>query len=203
MNGLCLAFDFPGKLADAEYTIEYNDTRLSVFNGNPHYSHYIKANIDRLGFDKTFFAATSFLGEFCWFYRLKVSFSACVHGSGSPTCSDRSHLDHTNTVSLCNFTQEVLKDDAHLALAFYREGFSSNSPFYRLLSYYKVLEIPFDGLRRKSWIDQNASRLQAQKHIPPYLKKNVQGDPFEWIYKHARHGIAHGNKHLQKTAANI
>lgn len=91
------------------------------------------------------------------------------------------------------------KDQERLdfALSLYREGVSSNSAFYRMLNFYKVIQLAFVGKEVKDlvdWIDTNAPKVRAG------TGKRFQGDVAKsgkkisgYLYEANRNAIAHVN----------
>jgi hypothetical protein len=82
------------------------------------------------------------------------------------------------------------------ALAFMREGVSSNSIYYSFLNYYKVVELCNKGNSDKAqaWINKNIERVCTEKGIDWYQKKVVEGgeeDPGFYLHKTERVAIAH------------
>jgi hypothetical protein len=87
-------------------------------------------------------------------------------------------------------------DDAATALAFYREGISSDNNFYAFLSLYKVLSfIHRDGKQRGAWIEKTLPTLteaNAQNRIQELTNEGINAP--EYLRDDGRHAIAHAEK---------
>lgn len=87
----------------------------------------------------------------------------------------------------------VLDDDAATALAFYREGVSSDNNFYAFLSHYKVLSfIHRDGKQRGTWVDNTLPTLtenDARNRIQELTNDGI--NPSKYLRDDGRHAIAH------------
>jgi hypothetical protein len=191
-----MAFDFRGKFFDNINEVVYDGRSFTVENGKSHESHRIWTTYRKQSELKdSFRSACRFLDELAWFRSLKISSSLCVQSNGSPRCADRSELPRDDTIFLMPFDQLVTCNRAHLALSFYREGYVSNSPFYRFVSYFKIIELAIpDGKRRKSWI---GNALEVDQGIGRYLHRLNQAgieDVGAWLYKEGRNGLAHAGK---------
>lgn len=105
------------------------------------------------------------------------------------------------------FQETKGKDPKRLdfALSLYREGTSSNSVFYKMMSYFKVIQLAF-GEKRKlvdAWIDANAPKTWA------YKQSNFQADLAksgltlsEHLYEASRNAIAHVNLGSKKSVVD-
>ena len=90
----------------------------------------------------------------------------------------------------------IPSDDAATALAFYREGISSDSNFYAFLSLYKVVSfIHRDGKQRGAWIEQTLPNLReadVQNRVKELVANGIS--PSEYLRDSGRHAIAHAEK---------
>jgi hypothetical protein len=196
MHGLCISFDFRGEFFDDINEIVYDGRLFTVENGKPNESHQIWTTYGKQSeLKESFRSACRFLDELAWFRSLKISSSNCVHSNGSPRCSDRSELPIDETILLTPFDQLVTCDRSHLALSLYREGYVSNSPFYRFVSYFKIIELGIpDGNSRKLWM---GNALKEDQEIERYLHRLNQAgieNVGAWLYKEGRNGLVHAGK---------
>ncbi len=200
-DGLALAFEFPGTFWEPVSDIDYDGFRLRIVNGEGDDAPCIKVTYAVADADKAFSACGRFLGELCWFYQVKVRLVLCVRGTGSPTATFRREWsENADRISLKNFRQMVIKEVDHLALAFYREAFANESPFYRFLSYFKVIEIPFpDGKKRSAWIKDAIPRLNGAETAKRYFSYRISEPLHEWIYSKGRSPLAHGQVGKKKV----
>jgi hypothetical protein len=78
-----------------------------------------------------------------------------------------------------------------LAVAYYREGLSAGSPFYRFLAFWNcldaVLEVEHDASARDTFLDETAPRFKAQWDERYPFPKN----PAKAFKDDSRHAIAH------------
>lgn len=87
-------------------------------------------------------------------------------------------------------------DGAATALAFYREGLSSDNNFYAFLSLYKVIAfIHRDGKQRGTWIEETLPGLEEDRVRNRLQDLEEAGiKPAEYLRDHGRHAIAHAEK---------
>lgn len=84
-----------------------------------------------------------------------------------------------------------------LALALYREGFNSIAPFYRLLSFYKIINIGFrTGPEQVSWINANLDKIwnHWSKERVVKLSSSI-ADIGQYLFKQGRNAVAHAFAH--------
>jgi hypothetical protein len=95
-----------------------------------------------------------------------------------------------------NVLPNIPNDDAAAAMAFYREGISSDSNFYAFLSLYKVISfIHRDGRQRGAWIEQTLPNLKhedVQNRVKELVADGI--NPSEYLRDSGRHAIAHAEK---------
>jgi hypothetical protein len=196
MPGLAIAFDFPGLFFDDKWTVTYDDRSLKVKNGNDRYSHSIRiAYQSDNEFKPAFKSACHFLNELSWFNKLPVINSACVQSNGTPDCNDFSAMRREHTILNHKFKQEVFTDNAHLALGFFREGFSSESPFYRFISYFKIIELAYPkGNKRAQWVSEQVGSLTESKLSINRLERAGITDVGKWLYTEGRCALTHADK---------
>jgi hypothetical protein len=78
------------------------------------------------------------------------------------------------------------------ALAVFREALSLDSPAYRFLGLYKVLNIHFaSGQKQKDWINLNLSELKESRAIERLQQLAHEGDIGEYLYHQCRCAVAH------------
>lgn len=94
------------------------------------------------------------------------------------------------------YLPDIPDEDAATALAFYREGLSSNSNFYAFLSLYKVIAFIYrDGKRRGEWFDKALPALTepgAVTRITELVADHL--NPSEYLRDSGRHAIAHAEQ---------
>jgi hypothetical protein len=203
--GICVGFNFDGEFFDERVVLPYDQRQLEVIVGKPHDSHRVRAVCDcQRDYKAVFHTISHFLSELSWKLRIQLYADICVHGTGLPDCSFRNHFPRSERYFIHDFKQEVFANDQHLALGFYREGYSSNSPFYRFLSFYKILEIPFnDGSDKGKWAESLIPRLTESKDSLLYLRRNGVNYVAKWIFEEGRNGLSHAYKKRQGTVVDI
>ncbi|SEV89593.1 methylamine utilization protein MauJ [Luteibacter sp. 329MFSha] len=87
-------------------------------------------------------------------------------------------------------------DDAATALAFFREGVSSRSPFYGFLNLYKAIAfIHRDGRARGRWVDEALPVLTERDAIDRLDELRAGNiDPSSYLVEQGRHAIAHAER---------
>lgn len=203
--GICVSFNFDGSFFDERIVLPYDQRQLEVIKGNPNDSHRVKAAYDTAQDYKAVFKTIShFLSELAWKLQIELRTEDCIHGTGSPDCSSQNYFTRSDRYFLHNFKQEVFANDQHLALGFYREGYCTISPFYRFLSFYKILEIPFkDGKDKGKWAESLIPRLTDSKESLQYLRRNGVKDVASWIFEEGRNGLSHAYKKRQGSIVDI
>lgn len=104
-------------------------------------------------------AIMNFFNEIHWFNDVEISGidSGCEGEYFMSYC----YTVDNNEYLIRKFEQKVFEESQHLALAFYREGMSVISPYYRLLCLYKILEIPFkEDIEVNQWIDDEIKNIK-------------------------------------------
>jgi len=185
--------------------VPYDKRSLEVIMGEPNDSHRVRAAYDSEQEHKAVFQTIShFLSELSWKLRLELYVDVCIHATGLPDCSSPNHFPRLKLYFIHNFKQEIFAKEQHLALGFYREGFGSKSPFYRFLSFYKILEIPFrGGSDKKTWIVSLIPKLSESKDSLEYLRRNGVKDVANWIFKEGRNGLSHAYRKRQESIVDI
>ena len=70
----------------------------------------------------------------------------------------------------------------------------SSSPFYRFLSYYRVLEVAIpEGKKRLQWIADRIPHLTESKASITRLGKSKVDDVGAWLYQEGRNALAHAS----------
>ncbi len=144
-----------------EHTLNYSNFELVVdIKEKKPNKHLIKTTIPKDKKPKDAYRAIiNFFNELHWFNDVEISgiHSGC-HGENIMSFW---YEANQNDYLVRPFEQKVFDEKQHLALAFYREGRSLNSPYYRLLCYYKVLEIPFGKKALRKWIEDELGNLES------------------------------------------
>ncbi len=200
-----MGFNFDGTFFDKRITLPYEKRSLEIIAGKPNDSHRVRASYPMDQDYKAVFQTISrFLGELSWKLRIGIYVDVCIYGSGLPDCSSLNYFQRSEEYFIHDFKQEVFEHDQHLALGFYREGFGSKSPFYSFLSFYKILEIPFqDGTDKGKWIESLVPKLSESKDSINYLLRNGIKDVAKWIFKEGRNGLSHAYKKRQSSIVDI
>jgi len=203
--GICVGFNFDGAFFNEKIVLPYDDRPLEVIMGKPMDSHRVRAAYDNERDYKTVFQTIShFLSELSWKLRIEIYTDVCIHGTGLPDCCSPNHFARSKRYFIRDFKQEVFENDQHLALGFYREGYGSESPFYRFLSFYKILEIPFrDGKEKRKWAESLVPKLSVSKDSLKYLRRNGVNDVARWIFEEGRNGLSHAYKKRQRSIVDI
>ncbi|WP_354124624.1 methylamine utilization protein MauJ [Bradyrhizobium sp. LA6.10] len=94
-----------------------------------------------------------------------------------------------------SYFPEPADSRALLALALMREGRGLNHPAYSFLSFFRVLEVAFDGRQRKSWVDAALTTVRGngvQEVIEALRNKGIQDIGYH-LFESGRCAIAHAN----------
>lgn len=120
-------------------------------------------------------------------------------GSNNPACPGRLGRS-TYGISGCAsvrpwnylYLPEAPTREADLALGLFREGMSVNSVPFSFLSYFKVLNVAFDGHGQIEWIDNNLNVLWYQPAIDRLqtIQRSVS-NVGEYLYGQGRCAVAH------------
>lgn len=99
----------------------------------------------------------------------------------------------------------IPSEEAATALAFYREGLSSDNHFYGFLSLYKVVAfIHRDGKQRGMWIEEVLPKLEEPPARERIQALEAEGAiPAEYLRDHGRHAIAHAEKDVFVNPDNL
>lgn len=99
----------------------------------------------------------------------------------------------------------IPSEEAATALAFYREGLSSDNHFYGFLSLYKVVAfIHPDGKQRGIWIEEVLPKLEEPSARERIQALEAEGaKPAEYLRDHGRHAIAHAEKDVFVNPDNL
>jgi len=137
-----------------------------------------------------------FFNELVWFYDLTIQ---NINGGHGEYCANANFLpkDDSYAIQLSSFKQQIFEGHQHLALGFYREGVSCESPYYRFLCYSKILEIPFKNGREKGrWIDEQIPFLKDDLSVTFRDRKlHIFGGKTlgMWLKEDGRDAVAHAN----------
>jgi len=203
--GICVGFNFDGTFFDERIVVLYDKRSLEIITGKLHDPHRVRAAYGSGHEHKAVFQTIShFLSELSWKLWIQLYADVCVYGTGLPDCSSQNYFPRSEQYFIHDFKQEVFENDQHLALGFYREGFGSPSPFYRFLSFYKILEIPFrDGSDKGKWVGSLIPRLSESRDSLQYLRRNGVNDVAKWIFEEGRNGLSHAYKKRQGSIVDI
>lgn len=195
MYGLAIAFDVAGDFWDKETSVKYDERSFIVESGRVGEAHTIRTTYDHESeYRNAFRSAAHFLNELAWNYQLGISITTCVHGNGTPRTGDRSNRERNTRLAIHDSCQKVRDERSHLALGCYREALDSNSPFYRFLSYFRVLEVAIpDGKERGIWVEKCVLQLKHSKQSIALLKRARVEDVGKWLYLEGRHALAHAS----------
>jgi hypothetical protein len=190
----CIAFNFPGRFFDDHYEFEYDQKRVELINGEKNNYHMARIWYSKDALYKDAFKSGSrLLSELCWLHRIPIRDRLFTYGRGSKHTSGKNFFQRTEKYLINGFTQSIFQEHQHLALGFFREGFSSISPFYRFLSFYKIFEIPFSGKEIKPWINKALGLINDKDYTLKRLHYKGVKDIAEWLYSNGRNALAHAS----------
>ena len=127
---------------DKPWNIKYDGFDLVINVRKRETEHTVRCSYQLTGknYQEAFASIFHFFNEIVWFYDLKICKVNGGHSHGS-------HVSLNYNVNgdgyLLSFKQKVYEKVQHLALAFFREAECNESPYYRLICFAKILEIPF------------------------------------------------------------
>jgi len=196
-KGIAVAFDLPGDFLEANAQIEYDSLVLEVLEGEVSFTPCVRATVAPREITRAFSTCARFLGELCWYNQTKIDLRSCVTGGISPTNRVRRQWGREGVrISLRDFKQTVSDEAAHLGLAFYREAYATDSPFYRYISFFKVLEAALPlAEQRVAWMEAAVPKLSRSKVAIDYLRYRVQPLVLhQWLYEEGRNPLVHGGR---------
>jgi hypothetical protein len=192
-----MAIDITNGITDETWTVEYDNETLQLTVKRSRHPHCVFSR-NKKGFQhrhpwEIFFR---FFNELVWFYNITIK---DINGGHGDYCANANFLpsDDSYAIDLSSFHQQIFEKNQHLALGFYREGVSSESPYYEFLCYAKILEIPFkDGKKKGIWINEEIPNLKDNLAATFRDRKvHLLGGKTlgEWLKKDRRDALSHAN----------
>lgn len=174
------------------FPIDYDKFTLEITVQKMQKEHYAKCNFrDKGDYKEAHRSIFRFFNEVVWFYDIPIR---NVNGGYSVG----SHVGLNYSVNcesyILPFKQKVHNEKQHLALGFYREALSNESPYYRFICFDKILQIPFTGKGKGSWMKLQMLNLTDKLAITfrDRKLKEISNKPLdEWLYEDGRHGLVH------------
>lgn len=195
---MTIGFNFEGDFFDQISTINYDGFAIDVVSGKKESCHNLMIPLSNEIYKEAFKAGCRFLNEFCWVNKVAIYIIGTIYGTGKPKISDKNNLGRIDKYIIHDFHQIASKDEQHIALGFYREGFSSKSPFYKFLSYYKILNIKcIDGNAHKRWVNNNIKHIRYSHFAIDRLKTEGVTNVGEFLWRQGRCALAHAS--IQKN----
>ncbi len=184
----------PKGIWDEKCVFEYDSHQIELQINKPREQHSLF--IKNQGIEDPWNVGFRFLSEACWLFGIKIN---KINGGHSDynTQINYTPSDFSYFMKLLRFKQKIHDPKQHLALGFFREGVSSDSPYYKLLCFAKILEIPFEEMNNKGkggWIDAAIPKLKNSMAILYRDKKlKILGNQKlgDWLHQEMRHAIAH------------
>lgn len=197
----CICFDSDLDFYKKEYQIIYNDHLLYIKRGDKNHGHELHVELD---IDKGYEIGFCFLSELSWLFDTRIEYF--TGGASSYKNSFNVAGRHFNRVGngiyLDDYTQVANTKKQKIALGLYKEGLSSNSPFYKFLSFFKIINMFHPtGKSQKKWINDHISVITSNLPILLELKKK-RTSVGEHLYHSGRCAIAHCNYSNGKTIIN-
>lgn len=190
---MTVGFDSDANFLDAVTKLQYDQFSLEMRSGGRDRFHNVLVPTEA-SFAEAFRAASRFLSELCWFHGMRICDIASIHGTGRPQVGTRASLAHTNDLFVHDFRQAASSAEQHLALGFYREGYSSSSPFYRFLSFFKIINIQCStGTEHQDWINSNLPKIQEAHVALDWLRRRGVGDVGRHLWEEGRNALAHAD----------
>jgi len=199
-----ISFDTNMDFCKGTYIIGFDGFNLELIKGSNTTVHSIyietKSNIS-----KAFEACLKFLSEMSWLYNTSVSdifmFSASTKLRIGNEVKPFSRTG--NVINLVDYEQLSLDSTQRLALGLYKEGISSNSNFYKFLSFFKILNLNnHKGKEQIKWINNKTGELKlAKKALNELITSGVK-DIGDYLYSSGRCAIAHASIKSGEPIAN-
>lgn len=195
--GVGVGFNFPGDFHEPVPIISYEGRQLEVINGKDWETHCISTSVaNETHVGAAFKSICHFLNELSWDFHIQLEIVTASSGGGKMTSGAVNTMLRRDTYIINDFAQRVFEPAQHLALGFFREGYSSNSPFYTFLSYYKIIEIPFNsGKEKGQWIIDTLPKLNSAgaKSSINRMKNQGVNDIADWLFKEGRNALSHAS----------
>lgn len=192
-----MGFDSSKNFTKDNSFVEYNNTKIEIEKGKKDSIHnlFIKTNNNQKA--KDFEAGLCFLSELAWLYKSKIIYLTSAFSSDNKLPVDVSNQSFNrvlNAINLKYYKQVATNDEQKLALGIYREGISSNSIFYKFLSFFKIINIKnSSGYFQKKWINNNIKKIKKSREKLEKIKNNESTNIGEYLYESGRCAIAHAN----------
>jgi hypothetical protein len=198
-----MAIDLFQGITDERWSIDYDNEKLELEVKRSRCPHCVFAkNIQGFKHKHPWEIFFRFFNELVWFYNITIK---NINGGHGDYCANANFLpsDDSYAIELSSFRQQIFDKNQHLALGFYREGISCESPYYRFLCYSKILEIPFNNGREKGcWIDGQIPKLQDELAVTFRDRKlHIFGEKTlgTWLKEDGRDAVAHANIQANNT----
>ena len=203
---ICVGFNFSGRFLDPtipqnsqdmeehSFKVNYQGREIEIISGAQEQIHRSRSFIYSKDEIKNAFKDIShLLNEFSWHFDLGIElFSCLVNFGGLIDEGTKNYLPRFQNVIADNFKQTIFNEKQHLALGFFREALSSNSPYYKFQSYYKIIEIPFKtGNKKGEWIKQCLKNLKYSKNSIERMKRNGVQEIADWLFINGRNALNH------------
>jgi hypothetical protein len=191
---LTIGFDSDAIFVDPKTGLSYDGLEFELVSGGSELHHNLCIPVGPRSVDAAFRAGSRFLNEVCWFRGPTVLDLSAVSGNRRTRITTRTSQQRFLQLFVHDFQQSVAGDEQHLALGFFREGFSAESPFYRFLSYMKVIDVHLrTGLAHIQWINSHLEYLQKSKYILQRLARRDITDVGQYLWVQCRNALAHGD----------
>lgn len=193
---ITICFDTEGDFAKPSYIVEYEGYQIEIKKGTPSEGHNLHIETTHYNDSKAHEGGRRFLSEVAWLFDYRVEILAWGGGSHKTPVNvwQRSFSRIGNAIHLEDYEQIAFDYEQKLALGLYREGISSNSNFYKFLSYFKIINIKYHtGSEQKQWINDNISKIRINtKLLSEFEDENID-DVGEHLYNSGRCAIAHAS----------
>jgi hypothetical protein len=194
---ISIGFDSSKDFSKSTYLIEYDNTKIEIKKGEEDSIHNLFIETNEKQKEKDFEAGLNFLSELAWLYNSKIIYLTSAFSSNFKLPVDASNQGFNrilNAINLKYYTQVAFNDEQKLALGIYKEGISSNSIFYKFLSFFKIINIRNgSGSDQEDWINNNITKLKNSKYQLEKLKDNEISNIGKYLYVSGRCAIAHAN----------
>jgi hypothetical protein len=133
-----ICFDTGGDFAKPSYFVRYEGFQIEIKRGSTTEGHNLYIETVEANYNVAHEAGRRFLSELAWLFNYKVQVLTWG-GGGHKTPFNVSNMIFPrigNGIHLDDYEQVAFQHEQKLALGLYREGISSNSDFYKFLSYF-------------------------------------------------------------------
>jgi|Wag4MinimDraft_17_1082658.scaffolds.fasta_scaffold00192_3 hypothetical protein len=192
-----IGFDSSKDFSKSSSFIEYDNIKIEIKKGEEDSIHNLFIETNKNHKEKDFEAGLRFLSELAWLYNCKIIYLTSAFSSDTKLPVDAPNQGFNrilNVINLKYYKQVAFNDEQKLALGIYKEGISSNSIFYKFLSFFKIINIKNGtGSDQKEWINNNIKKLKNSKTKVKKLKNNEISNIGKHLYESGRCAIAHAN----------